>query len=426
MPPLRRLGLQAIANSPLLKAGLLMTVMNVLAGGLGYVYQVLMARLLSPGDFVLFSALMSLIMVAGAPLGAMVMLVARRVAALTANRRPQSVSRLYWKLHRWLAVAGLLFCVGLYACMPWALAAVKSTDAVAVWLFAGAVVSGALALVNSGFLQGLERFRWLGGVGMVGAISRIAMSAGLILLCRSGARGALGGVLLSSLLVWLAGAWGLRRDVAALGGHEAPEGDQMNLRGVSSVMTSSVAFAVMTQLDMVLVNRYFDGGAASEYAAAAVLGKAVLYLPGGLVLALLPIVAARQARKQASGAELKQALLVTCVLCGVAAVAYAVWGNWLVRVLYGGRYADAGGLLASYGFAMLPMALVMVAEHFLIAQGRVLFAWLFVLLAPIQVATIHFWHPSLQAVIATIGLFGTLLAAAGCGILMHESRSGRP
>jgi hypothetical protein len=71
------------------------------------------------------------------------------------------------------------------------------------------------------------------------------------------------------------------------------------------------------------------------------------------------------------------------------------------------------------------MAMVMVAEHFLIAQGRVVFAWLFVLIAPLQVAAIHAWHPDLQAVIGIMGLCGTVLAVAGGGILLWESRRNR-
>ena len=414
-----------MAASPLLQAGLLLTVTNGLTGLLGYVYQVLMGRFLVPGDFALFSTMMALIMVVGAPLGAMVILLARRVAALNAVHRGQSVARLYWRVHAWLAVAAVLFCLGLQAGTSWALASLKSTDAVALWLFAGAVVLGAMGLVNTGFLQGLERFRWLGGVGVIAAISKIVISVVLVVSCGGGARGALGGVLLSALLVLVATAWGVRHDVLPLRGGDGTDDDRLQLRGVVPVVVAGVAFAAMTQLDMVLVNRYFDSQQASQYAAASALGKAVLYLPGGLVLALLPIVAARQARSQASGSVLGQALLVTFLLCGAAAVGYAVCGRWLVSLCYGDRYPEAGGLLAAYGFAILPMALVMVAEHFLIAQGRVVFAWLFLLVAPLQVAAIHVWHPSLQAVIGIVGAGGAALAVAGGGILLWESLRDR-
>jgi O-antigen/teichoic acid export membrane protein len=70
-------------------------------------------------------------------------------------------------------------------------------------------------------------------------------------------------------------------------------------------------------------------------------------------------------------------------------VSYWLFGEWLIDRLYGRAYAGASVLLRWYGFAILPMALVMVAEYFLIAKGRVLFAWVFLGMAPLQVLAIH-------------------------------------
>jgi hypothetical protein len=69
------------------------------------------------------------------------------------------------------------------------------------------------------------------------------------------------------------------------------------------------------------------------------------------------------------------------------------------------------------------MALVMVAEYFLIAKGRVLFAWLFLAVAPLQVLTIYTWHDELWMVVAAIAVFGVLLAVVGYLILWKEFRS---
>ena len=68
--------------SRLLRSGLWMSLAGVVGGGLGYVFQVLMGRLLSPADFALFSAVMALGMFAASPLSALTMLVARQVASL--------------------------------------------------------------------------------------------------------------------------------------------------------------------------------------------------------------------------------------------------------------------------------------------------------------------------------------------------------
>jgi O-antigen/teichoic acid export membrane protein len=186
------------------------------------------------------------------------------------------------------------------------------------------------------------------------------------------------------------------------------------------VLIASVAFTAMTQLDMVLVNHYFDADQAGQYAAASVLGKAVLYLPGGLVIALYPMVAGRHAARQGSSHLLAQSALAALMVCGAAALLYWLLGPWLVGLLYGAAYAPAGDLLALYGWAVLPMALVMVAEHFLIAQGRVLFAWLFLAIAPLQLLAIHLWHPNLPSVILVVGGGGAVMALVGYGMLLRE------
>ena len=71
---------------------------------------------------------------------------------------------------------------------------------------------------------------------------------------------------------------------------------------------------------------------------------------------------------------------------------------------------------------MLPMALVMVAEYFLIAKGRVLFAWIFLAVAPFQVLAIYTWHEELWMIVATIAAFGFLLAVVGYLFLWKEFR----
>ena len=91
-------------------------------------------------------------------------------------------------------------------------------------------------------------------------------------------------------------------------------------------------------------------------------------------------------------------------------------------LLYGEDYRGAGEVLRYFGFAILPMGLVMVAEYFLIAKGRVLFAYLFFFMAPLQVLAIYLFHDSLQMVVAVMGASGVLLVFTGYGMLWRASR----
>lgn len=409
--------------SRLLRAGFWLTVANVLTGLLGYAYQVLMGRMLSPVEFALFSAVMALSMFFSSPLGAVSMVISRRVSALRATDRFAVLRSLYWRAHRFLALGGLVFLLLLALLVGEAQAYLKSPTAAPIWIFGIFIAIGAFSLINGAFFQGMQRFGWLGGTGVWAVALKIVLSTALIAL-GFGVSGALTGVLLATVGAWLLGmliiVQGLPNKVAP--GHLPPAPFPLN--AVLPVLIANIAFVAMTQLDMVLVNWYFPPEQAGLYAAASVLGKAVLYLPGGLVMALYPMVAENHAKDQGSAHILLQAVAVTASLCGVAALAYWLLGEWLIALLYGQNYAGAGELLRWYGFAILPMALVIVAENFLIAKGRVLFAWLFLGMAPVQILAIYLWHGQLWQVIAIMGCCGAILVVIGYSMMWRDYRRG--
>ena len=71
------------------------------------------------------------------------------------------------------------------------------------------------------------------------------------------------------------------------------------------------------------------------------------------------------------------------------------------------------------------MALVMVAEHFLIAMGQVLFAYLFAVVAPLQLLAIYFYHETLLNVIIILGVSGALLVIIGYSLLWRNYKNGK-
>jgi O-antigen/teichoic acid export membrane protein len=235
-----------------------------------------------------------------------------------------------------------------------------------------------------------------------------------------GVVGAIAGIILSQLVMWAF----VKRQTRSMAStkQEPRETHHYPWHFVLSVMLASVAFLSMTQMDMVLVRHYFDADESGMYAAASVLGKAVLYLPGAVVTALFPMVAENSALKKGSASLLLNAVLLTSALSGTGAVFYLLFGPELVSLLYGERYAPAGEVLRYFGLAMIPMALVMVAENFLIAKGRILFVYLLVAVAPIQLLAIHYFHDTLVSVVAILAVGGWALALLGYGVLWLEYR----
>lgn len=384
---------------------------SLAAGVMGYVFQVLMGRMLSPAEYGLFTAVMALFAVFAAPLGTLTMVIARKVSEYRACNDSGSIRHFHRSIHVRAAIGGIVVLAGSVAFVPGAQAYLNAPSAAPVYMLALLLVATALPIINNAFLQGLQSFSWLSVSNSLYVLLKIVFSAGLIW-TGHGVSGALGGTVIAAIVTWLFAYWPLQQPLAA--GRAAKfETTHLTIAPAMPVLFANVAFVAMTQLDMVLVNHYFSSREAGLYAAASVLGKAVMYLPGGIALALFPMVAEGHAREENVAGLLLQAFGLTSLLCAAGALFYLGYGEALVVLLYGESYRGAGEILRYFGFAMFPMALVMVAEYFLIAKGQVLFAYLFLAVAPLQVLAIHYWHDSLQQVVMIIGVSGSVLAIAG-------------
>jgi O-antigen/teichoic acid export membrane protein len=403
-------------TSVLVRAGIWLTLVNVISGLLGYVYQIAMARMLDPVDFALFSALMALTVFFVSPLSGMLLVISRRVSGLSANGQVEALRKLYTRSHQLLLVLGAALFVLLLLFDDLLALRLRVPDITPIWIFAAAVVSTAFVFVNNAYFQGLQNFGRLGWLGFLALIVKILASVIFIKL-GFGVIGALAGVFLAATFIWLVGSIFLLNMFPK----RLPQKDSLIgpffFNDYAPVLLASTAFAAITQLDIVVVNWYFSRDAAGLYAAAAVLGKAVLYLPGGIVTALFPQVAENDARNRSSVEILWQATLVTVFLSVVAAIAYWFLADWLIEIFYGPAYSGAGELLRWYGFAILPISLVMVAEYFLIAKGRVLFAWIFLGLAPLQLSAYSVWHQEPWMIVMIMGVFGAIMAVVGWGAL---------
>lgn len=408
------------SSQKLLRSGFLMSSFGVLGGLLGYIFQILMGRMLSAKEFALFGALMGMATFVLSPLSAIVMIVTKRVSVYLVNNHHYELLVYYKKINilmikyltAFFVISSLLFTEFQKF--------LKLSEVFPFVFLIFFILFAVLQSINNAFFQGKKQFYLLGGIAVSGLVIKICASIFLIFI-GYGLDGAFTGTLLSMLSVWLLGKKYIVEGSAHVKSSALDIANKsIDLKIILPVLLANIAFVMMTQLDMVLVNFYFDSDLAGEYAAASVLGKAVLYLPGGLVTVLFPMVVERHAKSKASAHLLMLAVFATLAACGLAAVFYWFLGPTLVDFFYGGKYMLAGKYLSLYGFAILPMALVMVAEHFLIAKGRVLFAWIFLIVAPLQLLAIHFYHQDIESIIYIIAAGGVLMCIIGYGMLFGD------
>jgi O-antigen/teichoic acid export membrane protein len=304
----------------------------------------------------------------------------------------------------------------------------NNASQLSIWIFSGIVISAAFSSLNSGFFQGLQKFNIYISLGLIWAVLRIIGAFILIALCGLGVEGALGGALLSQLLVCLLSFYFIanyifqNNEIITLVDVGDPKERHSSSKDILLTVAATTSFVMMSQLDVIMANQFFAPEIASQYAAAAILGKAVLYVPGGLVFALFPMVIVNDANQISSKDLIKQAIATTFILCLPICICYFFFGRGLIEFFYGNKYPIAGELLSYYGFVILPMSIIMVMEHFLLAKGRILFTSIFALLVPVQIAAIFLWHQSLFILMGIVFIVGSAAVLIGLSILGAENK----
>ena len=391
---------------------------GVLAGILGYLFQIIMGRMLSVEEYGIFSSIMAIYAIMGTPFQTIFMVVSRKVSALKAQKNINSISKLFFELnYKILRVSLILFLF--FLVFPNFNKILLIDNITNFYLLLLALVASTFFSVNKGYLQGLQYFKWLSASGVLSTFFKTIIAI-ILVYFGFGVSGALGGVFLSTIIVLVCTFIALRpylikKNISSLNNKQI-----LFNSSALAVLFANIAFALMTQMDMVLVKYYFSEQDTGLYAASSILGKAVMYLPSGIAMALFPMVAENHSAGKSSANLIIQSVGITILLSSIGAIFYYNFADYLIVLLYGSEYKDASVILKYFGFAMIPMSLIMVAEYFLIAMGRVLFGYLFIIVAPIQLIAIYYFHDTLLDIVMILFISGAFLTLFGYGLLWGE------
>jgi O-antigen/teichoic acid export membrane protein len=396
-----------IRQSHGIRAGAILSLATLVLNGSGYLYNIACIRYLGSRVYGDVAAMLALFALVSLPLGSVQSLLAREVAQVPS---PGAVRAL---LRRSAAIA-----IGLGAVFVVAGAAL--VDPIREFLnigsrgvvFAGvsAIFFAILAAVLYGFLQGALRFTALGVTYSVSGLARPVLVVPALLL-GLGASGALLVNTLAGLLAVAIAAFALQDLWRVEARESAPELDR---RQLAVMLVGSLAFASLTNVDILLAAYFLPGHLVGVYAAAALLGKAVLFLPGAVVTVLLP----KAATRAAAGLTARKILLasagVTAVLTLLATGVLALVPESLLVWAFGGDFRESTALLGWFGLAMTAAALVNVYLSVYFAERDVRFPLLVLTAAVAQVVAVSLWHPNPRSIVLVT------LACASAILLVHE------
>jgi O-antigen/teichoic acid export membrane protein len=395
-----------IRRSHGIRAGVVLSLATIVLNGAGYLYNVACIRYLGSSVYGDVAAMLALFALVALPLGSVQSLLAREIAQLPGTGAVVAL------LRRGLTIS---VAVGL-ALVALGIALVDPIQDVLNIESSGVVVAGVSALffavvaaVLYGALQGVLRFNGLAVSYTVSGLARPVLVAPALLL-GLGATGALavntiaGGIAVAIAAVAL-------RDLLRRGREAAPKVDR---RQMAIMLVGSLAFASLTNVDILLAAYFLPDHLAGVYAAAALVGKAVLFLPSALVTVLLPKAASRVAAGLTTEKILLASAGVTAAITLAASALLALVPESLVVWAFGGDFREATELLGWFGLAMTAAALVNVYLSVYFAERDARFPLVVLAAAIAQVVAVVEWHPGPRSIVVVT------LCCATAVMVVHE------
>ena len=393
---------------------------NVLALG----FTVVFARILGGPGYGSLAALISAFIILMVPGQALQTTVAREVSAELAAGDPAAGAG----VRRWvlrLAIAGfgvvvvsvlareqLAAVIGVHD-LPWAAAATLPTGV--LWL---------ILSVERGALQGFQEYKIVGLSLAVQEAARLTFGVLLVLMV-SGEEAEVTAAFLGMPAALLAvGLWlvvPLRRHLPhARHAHEHPLRELIGRAALPVMALGLVAWLQDGQV--IIVKHIASDDAAGDYAAAAVAGKAIMWVAIGLSLYLVPEAARRTHLGESATGVLGRTLAIIAAIAAPMVLVYAVAGEPILRIAF--KLSGASDALPWLGLAMSLLALTYLAVQYQLALHKAGFIAVLALAALVQPATmIAIGGEELTAI--ALGLLGINAALAAVVVVMAVRAVGR-
>jgi O-antigen/teichoic acid export membrane protein len=384
----------------------------VIAGGFDALVNILSGRLLGKEQFAVFVAVTAVLQIAVHLTNVIRNVSAYYTAELTVE--PASVSAIRIFLRRswhWAWRWGLLATAAALLLSPFIARFMKIESPWPLFAASLALLMLFVRPVTDGTLQGIQQFIGLGTVQVLQSALRLIFA---VLLISAGlqAFGAMLSLPLATTVAMLVAVWFLRFYF------KDPETQVsiplVSLRYSAYTLIGLLSFALLVNIDAILVKRFFSESVAGDYGTVVTLGKINLFATLGIGMVLFPKATQRHTAGRDPRPVLALALTATFLVGAVLTIAYFFFSEMIVQTIFTDIYADPGIVLGLVGMATTLYAGISIWLNYALSLDQHNFVFALAILVVLAILAMGLYHESL-VIIATImiaaGIAGNLAGA---------------
>lgn len=338
---------------------------------LNYLFNIVTARLVNIEVYGEYTALASLLILFSVPATALTMFVSREVAGHANSENEKSFLDKTFNevfsiaLFVWILFLILVPFLSEFLNISWSILLIFSL------LFPVSFFSS----MQNGYLQGRHNFRQLSIISILSTFSKFIIAVGFLYLGLS-IYGIITALILASLV-------GILYDGRVFQNRFNFNNLNLELNSFSAHFISitfftTLALAILQNIDVVLAKHYLSSTEAGIYGALSTIGKIIIFAVGSFTTVMMPFVS--KAHSGESGKVYKifqNAFLSVVGLGSCITFFFFLFPEFSVHILFGSKYAGVSSYLGIFSLGMLFMAASISLVNFFIATRNKSFIYLF-------------------------------------------------
>ncbi|MBI4067724.1 glycosyltransferase [Candidatus Gottesmanbacteria bacterium] len=381
-------------------------VASSMAGNLfNFFYNAYLTRHVDITSFGTVSLIGSFLYISQVPLGALGKTIVYRSAFLFGKYNEPIKS--FWSSIRIDAFRISLVVAGLWLVLSSFIARFFQTDTLLPFiLFTPVWIVGTLAAIDSGFLTGNLRFKFVGFLLIVETTVKFFLTVLLVTLGYSEWVYAAipGGMFVAFLLGWLKVARFTRQKQSI----EQSVTNYFPKRFfVASSMTTLATISFLT-FDVLLAKHFLTPLEAGHYAALSLVGKMIFFMGNLSTQFIVPLGGKKEGEGRSSHSIFSKLLLVTITSSVIGFISIGIFGFYTVPLLFGDKVNQIVFYLPRFALAMAYFTIAMIIVNYHQVKHHYIFPFVSFLLTILQITAITFFHTDISAITAVVLVSGIL------------------
>lgn len=398
-------------------------------GGLNYVFNIVVARILDKDQFGAFSSLFSLLSILIIIGGGVSLVIIKFSALLYAKKDYIALASFIRLLFYYLGLLslGLILLFGLAS--PFIYDFLKLDSFGPLIILALSIGLAFTGSVGGSVLRGIQHFAQSSGSSLFGAIIKIIalLVFTLPFWPMSAVTGAMLSVPASAIMMILLDVFFLR-DILGQYNPKKPKLPHFKWRDVliySIPATMAVlGITMLNSVDVILARNYLSPEASGDYAALATLGKIIFFATSAIPMAMFPIVSARHAVNEPHRKMLFASFGVVILMSLVAFGFYQFFPEFIINLLIGEKFLTIAPFLGKFALIMGMYSLINVLVNYYLSIQKYTLSILPILASLALIGMLSYKPSTVEQIVNTVfwNMFGLFVITIIMGLYQSWSK----